>query len=267
MAERGGRTLNGAELSPIVQLLLLYLAGAIAGTVNVLAGGGSTLTLPLMIFLGLPPTVANGTNRVAILVQNVGAVSGFRRHGLMDGRWLGFAIPPALVGAALGTWMAMVVGDLALQRVLGVVMVGVAVWMIWNPIQPPDATEELAGPPTEDGRRWAFRIAFLALGVYGGFLQAGLGFMILAVCATAGIDIIRSNALKVAIVLAFTPIALVGFAWAGLVDWGLGAVLAAGNLTGAMLGVRLTVLKGQAWVRRVVTAMVILFAVRLLITG
>lgn len=225
------------------------------------------LTLPVMIFLGLPPTVANGTNRVAILVQNVGAVGRFRSHGLLDGRWIAFATPPALVGAIIGTGLALVVGDLAFQRILAGMMVAIAIWMIWNPVKPVAEGGEVVGPPETTGRRWAFRSAFLLIGVYGGFIQAGLGFAILAVCTVAGIDLIRSNALKVTIVLAFTPIALTAFAWSGMVDWTLGLVLAAGNLAGAMLGVRLTILKGQAWVRRFVTVMVVLFAVRLLVAG
>lgn len=256
-------TLDGG----VLPYLLLYMAGGIAGVVNVLAGGGSMLTLPLMIFLGLPPTVANGTNRVAILIQNIGAVDGFRRHRLIDAGWLRFAIPPALVGAVIGTWLALEVGDLAFQRILAVMMVVVALWMIWHPMKPVDEGLEVPPPPTSGGRRVAFWIGFVLIGVYGGFIQAGLGFAILAVFAAAGLDIVRSNALKATIVLAFTPIALAGFAMGGLVEWGFGLALAAGNLTGALIGVRLTVLKGQAWVRRVVTVMVILFAIRLLFPG
>ena len=223
------------------------------------------LTLPLMIFLGLPPTVANGTNRVAILVQNVGAVAGFRRHGLIDAGWARFVIPPALVGAGVGTWLALVVGDLAFQRILAVMMVVAALWMIWHPVEAIREGAPLPDPPTSGGRRIGLLAAFFLIGVYGGFLQAGLGFVILAVFTVVGIDLVRSNALKVTIVLFFTPIALAGFAWGGLVEWGLGAVLAAGNLTGALIGVRLTVLKGQAWVRKVVTVTIVLFALRLLL--
>ena len=254
-------------LDGVLPYLLLFAAGLFAGTINVLAGGGSMLTLPIMIFLGLPPTVANGTNRVAILVQNVGAVAGFRRHGLIDARWLRFAVPPALGGAVLGTWLALVVGDLAFQRVLAVVMVVVALWMVWNPMKPVKVTDELPAPPASGGRRTMLLIGFFGIGVYGGFIQAGLGFAILALCAWAGLDLVRSNALKVTIVLVFTPIALAGFAMNGLVAWGFGLALAAGNLLGGMLGVRLNVRKEQAWIRRVVTVTVIVFALRLLFSG
>ena len=101
----------------------LFGVGLVAGTLNVIAGGGSFLTLPFLIFLGLPPTVANGTNRIAILVQNVGAVWGFHRHGLVEWRLLPVAAVPALLGALGGTWAAIAIGDRAFQRVLAALMV------------------------------------------------------------------------------------------------------------------------------------------------
>ena len=99
------------------------------------------------------------------------------------------------------------------------------------------------------------------------FIQAGFGFLALAFTSAVGLDMIRGNAFKVTLVLCFTPLALAGFALSGQVDWALGAVLALGTFTGALLGVRLQVLKGQRWVRGVVTVMILLFAVRLLFQG
>jgi uncharacterized membrane protein YfcA len=249
---------------PLLQGGLLFLAGLVAGVLNVIAGGGSMLTLPLMIFLGLPPTVANGTNRVAILVQNIGATSSFHRRGLITGGWLKLAVPPAFVGAGLGTWAALQVGDLAFQRILALVLVGLTAWMLWNPLSP-DGEGGVELP--EGGRRLLFQGLFFLVGFYGGFIQAGVGFVILAVTALAGLDLIRSNALKVTLVLTFTPLTLALFAWGGKVDWIMGLSLAAGNFTGALAGVRLQVLKGHRWVRGVVTATIIVFAVRLLWSG
>ena len=244
---------------------LLAGVGMVAGVVNILAGGGSLLTLPVLVFVGLPPTVANGTNRVAILVQNVGAVWGFRRHGLMDPAWLRLALPPALAGAVLGTWLAVVVEEATLQRVLAVIMVAVAVWTVWNPVKPP--VHGRPEPPTGRLARIALTVGFFVVGTYGGFLQAGVGFLILALLAGAGLDLVRGNAMKVALVLGFTPLALAGFALNGMVDWALGLSLAAGNLLGGLLGVRLNVRKGQDWVRRVVVVMVLIFAARLWLTA
>jgi len=241
--------------------ILLFLAGLIAGVLNVIAGGGSLLTLPVMIFLGLPPTVANGTNRVAILIQNVGASWSFHRKGLLSRDWLLLATPPALVGAVVGTFAAVNVGELTFQRTLAIIMVGVAAWTIWHPAKPP--VDGGAVPPT-GRKRWVYIAAFFLIGVYGGFIQAGVGFVILAVTSMAGLNLIQGNALKVATVLAFTSVALVLFAWSGKVDWAMGLALAAGNFLGGLAGVHMQILKGHKWVRGVVTVITILFAIRLL---
>jgi len=250
-------------MEPWLVGLLLFVAGTVAGTLNVIAGGGSMLTLPLMIFLGLPPSVANGTNRVAILVQNVGAVWSFRRHRLLDTRWVPLAALPALVGAAGGSWLAIRIDEAAFQRILAILMVAIALWTIWNPLRrrPVDAG---ASTPETAGGRAALAAGFFVAGVYGGFVQAGVGFLLLALVTLAGLDLVRGNALKALVVLAYTPVSLAVFALGGRIDWGMGLALAAGNLSGAFLGVRLTVLKGHVWIRRVVTATIILFAIRLL---
>lgn len=251
---------------PALGYLLLYAVGAVAGALNVIAGGGSLLTLPAMIFLGLPPTVANGTNRVAILAQNAVAVWRFRRHGLFDPEWLGLAALPALAGAAIGTWIALEIGDEAFRRTLALLMILVALWSLWNPFRHRPPGTELEGARTSRGRA-LLRAAFLIVGAYGGFVQAGVGFIILAVVALGGLDLVRGNALKVLLVLVYTPLSLALFVAAGRVEWVVGAALAAGNVSGALLGVRLTVLKGHAWIRRVVVLTIVLVAIRLWFQG
>jgi len=241
--------------------LLLTGAGLVAGTLNSIAGGGSLLTLPLLIFIGLPATVANATNRIAVLVGGVGATHSFVRHGLVPYSWLGVVLPPALVGVAIGTWGATSVGDVAFERILAVVLIVLAAWILWNPMK---AVEGAETPPRPQGRRrWLLSVAFLGLGLYSGFIQAGLGFLFLALMTTQGFDLIRANALKVPLVLAFTAFSLLLFATTGLLDWRAGLTMAAGQFFGAKLGVHLQVLKGQAWVRNVLTVVIVLFAVRL----
>jgi uncharacterized membrane protein YfcA len=241
--------------------LVLFLVGLVAGTLNVIGGGGSLLSLPVMILLGLPPTVANGTNRVAILIQNIGAAWSFHQRGLLSREWLLMAVPPALLGALLGTVAAVNIGELAFQRILAVILVVVAAWTLWHPVKP---LEEGNAALPAGMKRLAFIAAFFLIGVYGGFIQAGIGFVILAVTSVAGFNLIRGNALKVTLVLTFTPLTLVLFAWHGKVDWAMGFALAAGNFLGGLAGVRLQILKGHAWVRGVVTATIVVFAIRLL---
>ncbi len=241
--------------------LILFLVGLVAGTLNVIGGGGSLLSLPVMIFLGLPPTVANGTNRVAILIQNIGAAWSFHQRGLLSREWLLMAVPPALLGALLGTLAAVNIGELAFQRILAVILVVVAAWTLWRPIR---LLEEGGAALPTGVKRLTFIGAFFLIGVYGGFIQAGIGFLILAVTSVAGFNLIRGNALKVTLVLTFTPLTLVLFAWSGKVDWAMGFALAAGNFLGGLAGVHLQILKGHTWVRGVVTATIVVFAVRLL---
>ncbi|MGH7566105.1 MAG: sulfite exporter TauE/SafE family protein [Gemmatimonadota bacterium] len=250
-----------------IDALALLSVGALAGALNVLAGGGSFLSLPLLIFLGLPPSVANGTNRIAILVQNMGAVWRFRAHGLVDRAWIPLAAVPAIAGAALGTWAAIEIGEEAFRRVLAGLMVAATLWILWDPL----ANRAGGGRGAADGsiaagsgaRRVGLAAAFFAVGVYGGFVQAGIGFLLAAVATWVGLDLVRGNALKVLVVLLLTPLSLALFAWSGKVDWLMGLPLAAGHLLGALAGVRLTVLKGHVWIKRFLTVTVVAFAIKL----
>ncbi len=144
------------------------------------------------------------------------------------------------------------------------ILVVVAAWTLWRPVKLLE--EGNAALPT-GMRRLGFIAAFFLIGAYGGFIQAGIGFLILAATSVAGFSLIRGNALKVTLVLAFTPLTLVLFAWSGKVDWAMGFALAAGNFLGGLAGVHLQILKGHKWVRGVVTATIIVFAIRLLFAG
>jgi hypothetical protein len=241
--------------------LALALAGFVAGALNVVAGGGSFLVLPVMIFLGLPATVANGTNRIGILAQNVTAVWGFHQHRLIEGGWIAVAVIPALAGAALGTWAAIEIEDAAFRRALALIMVAVSLWTLWDPLA--RRRPRLEAAPPGRLRRAGTALLFFAIGVYGGFVQAGIGFLLLAATTLQGLDLVRGNALKVLIVLVFTPLTLFLFALGGKVDWGMGLALAAGYGVGGLAGVRLTLRKGHEWLKRVVTVTVIVFAVLL----
>jgi len=246
----------------VAETLLFHLAlfgvGLLAGALNVVAGGGSFLTLPLLIFMGLPTVVANGTNRVGILTQNVGAVWGFHRHRVLPWGWALKAAVPAVIGSALGTWAALLVGDDAFKKILAFLMVAISLWTLLAPME---ASSEPR--PLTTGRKIILALGFFAVGVYGGFVQAGAGFLILAVTSFAGFDLVRGNAIKVLTVLALITLSLAIFAWQGKVEWIPGLVLAAGTLLGGLLGVRFTVLKGHRWVKVVVTVAVIVFAVKL----
>ena len=236
--------------------LLLVAAGVIASILNVIAGGGSFLTLPILIFLGLPTVVANGTNRMGVLMQNASAVWGFQRAGVMDWRWATTASVPALVGSTIGTWAALYVGDELFRRVLAIAMVVVTLATLFAPDPRPDAA-------ARSSRSWLVTFGFLLVGLYGGFLQAGVGFLVLAITTWSGLDLVRGNAIKVITVFLVTVLALGIFAMNGGINWPMGIALAIGNTIGGLIGVRLAVTKGHRWLKGVVTVTVIAFAIRL----
>jgi uncharacterized membrane protein YfcA len=246
-----------------LEIAALFVAGAVAGTLNVIAGGGSFLTLPVLIFMGLPPGVANATNRVAIWMQNVGAVWGFSRHSLIAPDLVARLAIPATAGAVVGAFAALHVGDADLRRILATLMVVISLWTLLGP-----AGRKGAFDPTAPVRVTpAAQALFFLIGAYGGFIQAGVGFFLLTGTTLLGLDLVRGNALKVAVVLIWTSAAIGVFAWGGQIDWARGIALGFGNLAGGQLGVRLTVTRGHAWVKAVVTVLILVFAVRLWLTA
>ena len=250
-------------MSPWLAYAALFAVGLVAGALNVVAGGGSFLTLPVLIFLGLPASVANGTNRIGILTQNLGAVWGFDRYQVLHWRWAPWTALPAAVEAVFGTWGAIEIPDAAFKRVLAFLMLALSLWTLWDPMRGREADRDGGAAALGGPRCWAIAAAFFAVGLYTGFVQAGVGFLILAVTTLAGLDLVRGNALKVLVILIATPLSLAIFAGTGRVDWPLGLTLAVGNLLGGLVGVRLTVLKRHRWMKGMVTATVVIFALKL----
>lgn len=244
-----------------VELTLLAVAGVASGALNVVAGGGSFLILPILLFMGLPASLANGTNRVGVLAQNVSAVIGFHRHNVLPLRWaLGVSVP-AVAGAALGVWGALNVPEIAFRRILSIVMLAMTLGTLLH--------RSLQGAPrAEPQRAWhpTMVVGFFFMGLYGGFIQAGVGFLALALTTVAGLDLVRGNAVKVFTVMLLTTLSLSVFAGTGNVDWPAGLALGLGNVLGGILGVRLAVLKGHKWLEHIVTITIIVFAVMLWVT-
>jgi uncharacterized membrane protein YfcA len=241
-----------------MELALLAAAGVVAGALNVVAGGGSFLILPLLLFFGLPSALANGTNRVGILTQNIGGLFGFHRHGAMDWRWSLTVSVPALAGSILGSWAALAIPDFAFRRILAIAMVAITIWSLLGR-QNGSASRRDVLPPTHP----LVVAGFFIVGLYGGFIQAGVGFLVLAITSAAGMDLVRGNAVKLLSILLLTLVSLLIFAASGQVDWPRGLALGAGNLAGSQFGVRLVVAKGHDWLQRVVTGTVIVFAIAL----
>ena len=241
----------------LLPLAALFGVGLVSGTLNVVAGGGSFLTLPVLLFLGLPAGEANGTNRVGVFAQNLGGVWGYHRSSAMNWRWGLASSVPAMAGAVLGAGMALQMSDFAFRRVLSVAMLGMTLWTVTKP--PPRAGREDLLSPWHPG----IVASFFAIGVYGGLIQAGVGFAVLAATSLAGMNLVKGNAVKVLAVLLLTALSLAIFASGGAVRWSFGLALGTGNMLGALVGVRLAVTQGHGWIQRVVTAAVVIFAVLL----
>jgi uncharacterized membrane protein YfcA len=243
--------------------VLLLGAGFVAGILNAVAGGGSLVSLPLLIFVGLPATVANATNRIALFIGGIGATQSFLKRDLIPASWFKLALPPALVGVVLGTWGATRIGDVAFERVLAVVLLLAAGLILWKPMDLADGAE-VPEPPMGAKRGW-LQAAFFCLGIYSGFIQAGVGFLFTAVFAYQGIDLIRANGIKAPLILMFTGLSIVLFTFTGLLDWTAGLTMAGGQYFGSKFGVHLQVLKGQKWVRSVLILAIVAFSISLLL--
>jgi uncharacterized membrane protein YfcA len=243
------------------QVPVLALVGVLAGFLNVLAGGGSLLTLPLLIFFGLPAATANGTNRVAIFCQNIFAITGFKRSGVFPIRLALLCTPPALIGSYIGAQLAITVDEMLFRRLLALVMVVVLLFMVIDPMKRLQRPEM----PMTPGRLVVLLVSFFGIGVYGGFVQAGVGFLIITGLLVHGLDLVRVNAVKVLVIFAFTAVALGVFIVHGQVDYVLGLALASGNSVGGWFASHLAVKKGHEWIKRFVIATVLIFALRLLL--
>jgi len=244
-----------------LQVLALIVVGFVSGFLNILAGGGSLLTLPLLIFLGLPATIANATNRVGVLFQNVFAVDSFRRKGVFPARLALFCAAPAILGSFLGAQLAVEIDEVLFQRLLAAIMIGILILTLVDPMKN-RRLEELTITPK---RGAVLLVSFFAIGVYGGFVQAGVGFLIIPALMLHGIDLVRTNAVKIIVVLIFTIPALAVFVWYGQVNWPLGIALAVGNSAGGWVATHVAVKKGHDWIKRVVSLTVLVFALKLLL--
>ena len=213
----------------LIEGLLLVGVGAIAGAMNVLAGGGSLLSMPLLIFMGLPSAEANASNRVALFVQNIFAIRGFKSKGVAVfpySYWVGIS---ASTGAAAGSMMAVDIEDELFNRILAVVMILVMLATVFKPLLSGSARVETFN---RNKNTWSI-ISFFFIGIYGGFIQAGVGFLIIATLSMIhGLSMAKINSIKVFLIFCYTFIALGIFIYNDLIRWEYGLVLAIGNAAG-----------------------------------
>lgn len=232
------------ELAPWSAALLVGV-GVASGFVNTVAGAGSLLSLRALMLLGATPAEANGTNRVPVVAQSLTAALAFRKHEPAPRALLVAATWPAVVGAVIGSLLSTVVPDRVMNVLLIVVLFGVALLGL-RKTKPVEAGEgaaeaELARLRTPAARAWIF-----VAGLYGGFLQAGVGLLLLhAFANVAALTLVRGNALKVNVVLAFSLVAMGIFIANGQVNWAFAGLLSLGSMAGAALAVKLAIKAGD----------------------
>lgn len=237
------------------EAVLLVLGGAAAGLINAVAGGGSILTVPLLVLAGVPGNDANGSNRVGILTSNAAAATAFRKLGV---RGLSESLPilvPIVVGSLVGAYGITQLTDENFERVFGIVMLPVIFLSIRKPKVKLDA---------EPWPLWLTTTVFLGVGLYGGAVQAGVGLIMLAALTRAGFDLVTANNVKVVANLTLTAVALPVFIIQGNVRWLQALILAAGLTAGAWIGAHAAVKGGERFIRAVMVVAALLLAGELL---
>lgn len=244
-----------------VTIAALIVSGVFVGFINTLAGGGTIISLSLFMLLGLPANIANGTNRVAVILQNLTSVSEFRRKKVLDFKKANKLAIPTMIGAIAGAQIASDINENVFRKAVAVVMLVMVYFILTKPSQWLKGTEALMEKPVS----WLQMLVFFFIGVYGGFVQVGVGYFILAgVVLGAGYDLVKANAIKVWIVLLYTPLALLVFILNGQVRWDYGLVHAIGNIIGAFVASRFAVSWGANFVRWVIIVVILVFSADLL---
>lgn len=241
------------------EYLLIIGVGFLAAFLNTVGGGGSLFSVPILTFMGLPITMANATSRVAILFQNFFAVGGFRSKGVElpwpYSLYLGLA---SLGGGLIGSLAASKVPDSVFSKIFVAVMIFSVILIIYDPFKS-KGEEKLNFKSQIVGA-----ICFFFIGIYGGFVQAGIGFLVIAVLSLVNnLSLVKSNYVKVFAAIVYTGVSVVVFAYQGKIVWATGLILAIGHAMGGWFASRWSVKAGDVWIKRVMIVSVIALAIKL----
>lgn len=239
----------------VVEAVVLLVGGVLAGIINSMAGGGSLLSVPLLSLAGVGGTVANGTNRIAVLVQNMTGAYGYARRDVGDRRRTIRVLIPAMVGGLLGSLVASQIPDDVFERIFGLLMLP----LLYLSIRKPKIDAEREPWPL-----WVSSLVFLAVGFYAGAVQAGVGLIILLVLSRAGFDLVTANAMKTVVILGVTLLAVPVFILNDQVRWIPAAVLSVGMGIGGYVGANIAVDGGERVIRPVLIVVVLVLASRML---
>jgi uncharacterized membrane protein YfcA len=243
------------------KLISILTVGIVAGFLNTVAAGGSLLTLPMLIFLGLPAAVANGSNRIGLVFQSMVAVWSFRRKGFFDWKLSILLGIPAVIGSIIGANLAIVTSDELFNKILAGIML-VVLWLTIKPSRKRNETETEV--KLSSTRLIIAMILFFFVGIYGGFIQAGVGFFIMgAMSMITRMSLLKINSIKVFVVGLYMIASLVIYIYKGQVNWEMGLTLALGNGIGAWIGSTFAVSKGEKWIKWILALVIVIMAFKL----
>jgi len=247
-------------MQDIFFLFLLIVVGIVAGFLNVMAGGGSAISLPLLIFLGLDSPLANGTNRLAVFIQTIASIISFKQEKFFEFKTSLKLAACALPGAAAGAVLAVKIDSVLFQRVLAIFIFGMMLTVI-VPRSKKIGTDQADTPV----HAWLIYPTMLVIGFVGGFHQVGIGFLMIgALSHILKMDLVRINMHKASVFFIYTIPALMVFAWTGNINWKYGLSLAVGNAIGGWWSAKIAVRKGERAIRIVLAIAMFIMAVKLL---
>jgi uncharacterized membrane protein YfcA len=241
------------------EIVLLLASGVIVGIINTLGGGGSVITMSLFMAMGMPIGIANGTNRIAVLLQNLSATVAFLRKGMLHVRSGVMLSLPAILGNIFGAMVAAEVSDAVFKICLSVVLAIILVYLLLG-----KDNEQVTGGHGLKIKWWHYLLFFI-IGFYGGYIYIGLGFLILAIAIwTMKLDIITANVIKGFVIFLSTPFALAVFIYNGQVEWMAGLLHGVGNILGALLASHWAMNWGVKFVRWFTLFIIVVFFVDLM---
>ncbi len=237
----------------VAGLLLTFLAAAIGGAINSMAGGGTLVTFPAIVWLGVPPISANATSTLALWPGSFGSIWAYRGE-LADAReWLRWFTVPSLAGGGVGAFLLLHTSARRFDQIVPFLVLGATLLFLLQQ----RVTRRILGAAADQSDpprpSWWFVVAQFGVAVYGGYFGAGIGILMLATLGAMGLtNIHRMNGLKNWGGLCINAVAAATFAVSGIVNWPVAVTMAAGGLAGGYGGARLALHVGQKWVRRTV---------------
>jgi uncharacterized membrane protein YfcA len=237
-------------MSRVLQTVVIIAAAALAGMINSIAGGGTLLSFPALLWIGRDPVMANATNTIALWPASLAGVMGFRDDLRRVRRWLFWLALPSLAGGILGAVLLLHTSSKTFSHLVPFLILGATLLLASQEL----ITRRLKALSRSDthSRRWiaaAFAFQFL-VGIYGGYFGAGIGILMLAALGLMGLtDMHEMNGLKNLLAICINGVAAIYFASSHAVNWHDAAIMAAASIAGGFFGARLAKRLGRRFVR------------------